>query len=62
MVHVILGGDELAGFVSAAHDNTSSVFPLPGEDKPALPPLGPNGRASPRARRGRRCATNAAPL
>ncbi len=46
MVRVILGGDELAGFVSAAHDDHVKLFfPLPGEDKPALPPLGPNGRA-----------------
>ncbi len=46
MVRVVLGGDELAGFVSAAHDDHVKLFfPLPGDDKPALPPLGPNGRA-----------------
>ncbi len=46
MVRVVLGGDELAGFVSAAHDDHVKLFfPLPGEDKPALPPLGSNGRA-----------------
>jgi NADPH-dependent ferric siderophore reductase len=46
MVRVVLGGDELMGFVSAAHDDHVKVFfPLPGEAEPPLPPLGPNGRA-----------------
>jgi NADPH-dependent ferric siderophore reductase len=44
MLRLVLGGDELAGFVSAAHDDHVKLFfPHPGEDKPALPAQGPNG-------------------
>jgi len=44
MVRVILGGDELAGFISAANDDHVKLFfPLPGENKPLMPEQGPNG-------------------
>jgi NADPH-dependent ferric siderophore reductase len=44
MLRVVVGGGALAGFVSAAHDDHVKVFfPLPGEYKPTLPTLGPNG-------------------
>ncbi|MGD0420885.1 MAG: siderophore-interacting protein [Xanthobacteraceae bacterium] len=44
MARVILGGDELSGFVSAAHDDHVKLFfPPPGQDKPALPTQTPNG-------------------
>lgn len=45
MVQITLGGDELAGFVSGAHDDHVKLFlPQPGEDQPRLPDLGPAGR------------------
>jgi NADPH-dependent ferric siderophore reductase len=45
MLRVTLGGDELTGFVSAAYDDHAKIFfPEPGQDKPLLPTLGPNGR------------------
>lgn len=48
MLRVVLGGDQLAGFVSAAHDDHVKVFfPLAGEDRPMLPAPGPNGPAWP---------------
>lgn len=41
---VILGGDELAGFVSASFDDHVKVFfPQPGQDAPVLPVPGPDG-------------------
>src|SRR5579872_7402886 len=44
MVRIVLGGDELAGFISAAHDDHVKLFfPAPGEDKPAMPTPVPNG-------------------
>ncbi|HTH97620.1 MAG TPA: siderophore-interacting protein [Stellaceae bacterium] len=44
MVRVVLAGEELDGFLSAAHDDHVKVFfPNPGEEKPLLPGLGPNG-------------------
>src|ERR1700735_4147381 len=44
MARVVVGGEQLAGFVSAAHDDHVKLFfPHPGEDKPALPAQGPNG-------------------
>jgi NADPH-dependent ferric siderophore reductase len=44
MLRITLGGDELAGFVSAAHDDHVKLFfPLPGEAKPVPPTAGPNG-------------------
>ncbi|HWG03663.1 MAG TPA: siderophore-interacting protein [Beijerinckiaceae bacterium] len=48
MVRVTLAGAELAGFVSAAHDDHVKVFfPQPGEEKPALPISSPNGPVYP---------------
>jgi NADPH-dependent ferric siderophore reductase len=44
MVRVVLGGEALAGFVSAAHDDHVKLFfPQPGHDKPVLPTPTPNG-------------------
>jgi NADPH-dependent ferric siderophore reductase len=44
MVRVVVGGEELKGFVSAAHDDHVKLFfPPPGGDKPVLPTQGPNG-------------------
>src|SRR5271169_1447612 len=44
MLRIVVSGDELAGFVSAAHDDHVKLFfPHPGEEKPALPAPGPNG-------------------
>ena len=44
MVCVVLGGEALAGFVSAAHDDHVKLFfPQPGHDKPVLPTPTPNG-------------------
>ncbi len=44
MVRIIVGGDELEGFVSAAHDDHVKLFfPRPGQDKPVLPKPSPNG-------------------
>jgi NADPH-dependent ferric siderophore reductase len=57
MTRVVLGGDELSGFVSAAHDDHVKVFfPPPGQDKPAFPtqtangPVYPEGVPQPAAR------------
>jgi NADPH-dependent ferric siderophore reductase len=48
MVRITVGGDELAGFVSAAHDDHVKLFfPAPGEEKPVLPMLTPNGPVYP---------------
>jgi NADPH-dependent ferric siderophore reductase len=48
MTRVVLGGDELAGFVSAAHDDHVKLFfPRPGQDKPVLPTQTPNGPVYP---------------
>ena len=44
MTRVVLTGDELCGFVSAAHDDHVKLFfPRPGQDKPELPTQTPNG-------------------
>ena len=44
MVRITVGGDDLKGFVSAAHDDHVKLFfPHPGEDKPVLPTPSPNG-------------------
>jgi len=44
LLRVTLTGDDLPGFVSASFDDHVKVFfPAPGEDKPVLPVLGPNG-------------------
>ena len=44
MVRVVLGGEDLAGFVSAAHDDHVKLFfPPPGEEKPVFPAQTPNG-------------------
>jgi NADPH-dependent ferric siderophore reductase len=48
MVRIVVGGDALAGFVSAAHDDHVKLFfPHPGEQKPNLPTPGPNGPVYP---------------
>jgi NADPH-dependent ferric siderophore reductase len=48
MVRVVVGGEQLAGFVSAAHDDHVKVFfPHPGEDRPVLPTPTPNGPVYP---------------
>ena len=48
MVRVVVGGDDLKGFVSAAHDDHVKLFfPHPGQDKPVLPTPGPNGPVYP---------------
>jgi NADPH-dependent ferric siderophore reductase len=48
MLRVVVGGEELAGFVSAAHDDHVKVFfPQPGQEKPVLPTASPNGPVYP---------------
>jgi NADPH-dependent ferric siderophore reductase len=48
MLRVVVGGEALAGFVSAAHDDHVKVFfPQPGQDKPVLPTPSPNGPVYP---------------
>jgi NADPH-dependent ferric siderophore reductase len=48
MARIVLAGDDLAGFVSAAHDDHIKVFfPPPGEEKPVFPDLTPNGPVYP---------------
>jgi NADPH-dependent ferric siderophore reductase len=48
MVRVTLGGGDLKGFASAAHDDhVKLLFPSPGQEKPALPSLGTNGSVFP---------------
>ncbi len=43
MARITLGGDDLAGFVSAAHDDHVKLFfPPVGQEKPVLPTLGPS--------------------
>ena len=44
LVRIVLGGEELRGFVSAAHDDHVKLFfPPPGEERPVLPTPSPNG-------------------
>jgi NADPH-dependent ferric siderophore reductase len=48
MVRVVVGGDALAGFVSASYDDHVKLFfPHPGEEKPVLPTPSPNGPVFP---------------
>jgi len=48
MVRVVVGGDALSGFVSAAYDDHVKLFfPHPGEEKPVLPTPSPNGPVYP---------------
>jgi NADPH-dependent ferric siderophore reductase len=48
MVRVVVGGDALAGFVSASYDDHVKLFfPHPGEQKPVLPTPSPNGPVYP---------------
>jgi NADPH-dependent ferric siderophore reductase len=48
MVRIVVGGEALAGFISAAHDDHVKLFfPHPGEDKPVLPTPSPNGPVYP---------------
>jgi NADPH-dependent ferric siderophore reductase len=44
LLRVTLVGDDLAGFTSASFDDHVKVFiPKPGEDRPVLPEVGPDG-------------------
>ena len=44
MRRIVLGGDALEGFNSAAADDHLKLFlPAPGQDRPILPTIGPNG-------------------
>jgi NADPH-dependent ferric siderophore reductase len=48
MVRVVVGGEQLAGFASAAHDDHVKLFfPHPGDDRPVLPVPTPNGPVYP---------------
>jgi NADPH-dependent ferric siderophore reductase len=48
MVRIVVGGEALAGFVSAAHDDHVKLFfPQPGQDQPVLPTPSPNGPVYP---------------
>ena len=48
MVRIVVGGDALAGFVSASYDDHVKLFfPHPGEEKPVLPTPSPNGPVYP---------------
>jgi len=48
MVRVVLGGEDLKGFVSAAHDDHVKLFfPPPGEERPVFPTPTPNGMVYP---------------
>jgi NADPH-dependent ferric siderophore reductase len=48
MRRIVLAGASLAGFVSAAADDHVKLFlPAPGQDRPILPMLGPNGPVFP---------------
>src|SRR6516162_11123151 len=48
MVRIVVGGEALAGFISAAHDDHMKLFfPQPGQDKPILPTPSPNGPVYP---------------
>jgi NADPH-dependent ferric siderophore reductase len=48
MARIVVGGEALAGFVSAAHDDHVKLFfPQPGHDKPVLPTSTPNGPVYP---------------
>ncbi len=48
MVRITVGGAELEGFVSAAHDDHVKLFfPQPGQEKPVLPTPSPNGPVYP---------------
>jgi len=48
MVRIVVGGEALAGFVSAAHDDHVKLFfPQPGQDRPVLPTPSPNGPVYP---------------
>jgi NADPH-dependent ferric siderophore reductase len=57
MLRITIGGDELSGFVSAAHDDHVKLFfPPPGEETPVFPtqtangPVYPEGAPRPAAR------------
>lgn len=48
MRRIVLGGDALAGFITAApDDHVKLFFATPGQDKPIVPTLGPAGPAFP---------------
>lgn len=44
LLRIVLGGEDLADFVSASFDDHVKVlFPAPGQDRPTMPTLGPAG-------------------
>lgn len=46
LLRVTLGGGDLTGFTSASfNDHIKLLFPLPGQEKPVLPVMGPDGPA-----------------
>ena len=48
MIRIVVGGDAMSGFISAAHDDHVKLFfPQPGQDKPSLPTPSPNGPVYP---------------
>lgn len=52
MARIVLGGDDLDGFVSAGFDDHMKlIFPAPGETRPVLPETGPNGLIFPEGKR-----------
>ncbi len=52
MARIVLGGDELEGFVSAGFDDHMKlIFPAPGETRPVLPETGPDGLVFPDGKR-----------
>jgi NADPH-dependent ferric siderophore reductase len=48
MLRVVLGGEELRGFVSEGHDDHAKIFfPDESQEKPIQPTPGPNGPVFP---------------
>lgn len=48
LVRITLSGDDLEGFTSASFDDHVKVFlPAPGQNKPVVPTLGPDGPSFP---------------
>ncbi|HEY9102267.1 siderophore-interacting protein [Chitinimonas sp.] len=52
LVRITFRGEDLQDFVSASFDDHVKLFfPAPGEDKPLLPEMGPNGLVFPEGKR-----------
>lgn len=47
---VVLGGDDLDGFISAGFDDHVKIFPVRDGEQPVLPTLGPDGPVFPEPR------------